>query len=216
LLELTQSTSASRPTPAWLLLLWRASWGLGALLVVALAVEVRQLRPLRSELLRQRTFPHAGQWLPTTRVASLDGDSLTIAWADEGQAQVLIGFTTTCPYCRESMPKWRALASRVAAIPGADVLWVSGSSVDSTRDWATREAPQHPVVRLPDAKTQRVMRFHTVPLTVVVDRYGRVVYSHSGAVRTTAVVDSVVDAVTRARALDSLRAARTPRSDSAR
>jgi hypothetical protein len=42
------------------------------------------------------------------------------------------------------------------------------------------------------------------------------VYSHSGAVRTTAVVDSVVDAVTRARALDSLRAARTPRSDSAR
>jgi peroxiredoxin len=173
-------------------------------------VEVRTLRPLRGELQRQRTFPYVGQWLPSTRVATVHGDSVMLAESAPGRAQVLLGFTTTCPYCRESLPRWRQLADQLQNRSAVELFWVSGSTWDSTRAWLAREQVPGQVVRLPNAKLQRVFRFHTVPLTVVLDRYGRVVYRHSGAVRSDAVIDSVLDAISRATAAEGSIAVSTP------
>lgn len=54
---------------------------------------------------------------------------------------------------------------------------------------------QFPVLSFPEAKLQRLYRARSVPLIVLLDREGRVLYSRVGALEEPAAIDSVLAAL---------------------
>lgn len=182
-----------------------AAFAMGTVLV--LGAEVRALRGTQRQVQRMKAFPHAGQWVPTIRVGTLTGDSMTMGETTPGRAQVLIAFSTTCPYCLATLPKWKALTDSLRKDGRFDVLWISASSWDSTRAYVAQHGITAAVVRMPTAKLARVYQIKAVPLTIVLDRWGRVEHAHASVFNTAAEMDSVFIAANRAAAADSISAA---------
>ena len=167
------------------------------------------LRPLERQVRQLRAFPRAGQWMPTVRAVSTTGDSLTLGETTSGRAQVLIFFTTTCPYCKENLDAWKRISSELAADSARrfDVVWVSGSYMDSTRAYVERNGITVPVVKMPSNKWIRAFQVKGVPMTMVLDHWGRVAHMHPSLFASSAARDSVVAAAYRAAAVDSVNAA---------
>ncbi|MEJ7813322.1 MAG: TlpA disulfide reductase family protein [Gemmatimonadaceae bacterium] len=158
-----------------------------------------QIRSQRAELrrFRYKTFhPYVGMWVPTVRTATVQGDSITIGATADGRRQVLIVFATACGYCKLTLPAWKRLSTALLAdrTHPADVLWLSLSSVDSTRAYMREQSLDFPVVKLPQVKLERVFRVNAVPVTVVLDDKGQVVYSRASVLNTDAAIDSVLTA----------------------
>jgi peroxiredoxin len=169
----------------------------GALNVV-LGLQVRTLNPQASELKRMRAFPFVSQWVPTVKVSTLGGDSVTIGEAASGGTQTLIVFTASCQYCRETLPVWKQITSEIRSKSNGrnEVFWVSLSSRDSTAAYVAAHGITGPVVFPPDKKMMRVYRVKGVPMTVVLDHRGRVLHAHPSVFRDAAAVDSVLVAAT--------------------
>jgi len=165
-----------------------------------------------------KAFPHAGQWVPTVRAATLAGDSITLGETTSGRAQILIAFSTTCQFCRATLPVWRRLSDSLRRDPKAhfDVVWVSASPWDSTRAYAQAHGITSTVVRMPTPKLARVYQIKSVPLTIVLDRWGRVAHAHASVFKNAAMIDSVYIAAYRAAAVDSTSTAAATPSRSAR
>ena len=178
-----------------------AGLALAAALVVVLAVQNRTLRQEHTVLLDRVNFPYAGMWVPATAVTTLDGAPVAVGEPGPGRTQVLLHFTTTCRYCRASLPAWKQVAARLGETEGAGVqlIGVSQDSLDVTRRYAREHALPFPVVRMGDARSVGLFRARAVPLVTVVHESGRVAYARVGALTTEAAVDSVV-AVVRAAA----------------
>ncbi|MEJ7812538.1 MAG: redoxin domain-containing protein [Gemmatimonadaceae bacterium] len=205
----------------------KASWYArikASVVYVALAVALGlvavlslQARTQRGELRRYqyRTMhPYPGMWVPTVRAATLAGDSVTIGRTALGRRQVLIAFTTTCDFCRQSIPRWKRLSAELVAdtTHQAEVFWLSLSSADSTRRYVREHQIAFPVIKLPEAKLERVYRTNAVPVIVVLSDSGRVVYSRAAVLSTRAAIDSVLAAV-RARLQSPPCAVRLTRAD---
>ena len=181
-------------------------------LILALSVEVRTLRGYQRQVQRMKSFPYVGQWVPTTRAATTTGDSVTIGETVPGRAQLLIAFSTTCEYCLATLPRWKQLTDSLRRDERRrfDVVWISASSWDSTRAYAARHGLNGPIVKLPTAKLARVFQIKTVPLTIVLDRWGRVEHAHVSVFKNSVAFDSVFAAASRAAAADSMLAAVPP------
>ncbi|MBV9109632.1 MAG: TlpA family protein disulfide reductase, partial [Gemmatimonadetes bacterium] len=113
--------------------------------------------------------------------------------------QVLFVYTTTCPYCKATLPAWKritAVADTMTAAK-AQVYGVSLDSADVTRRYAQANALPYPTVRFPEERYVSMYRASAVPLTLVLDERGRTVYAHVGEISAPAVIDSVLDAVKR-------------------
>ncbi len=165
-------------------------------LVVVLAAQQRSLRAQYADLARRFREPSAGMYVPTFRASTLAGDSLTVGRSAAGGREVLIAFTTECPYCRASVPLWQRLAAAVDTIHApVRLVGISLSAADSTRAYVAEHAFHFPVVRFPEAKLKYLYRMQVVPVTAVLDSAGRVLYAHVGAVTDTAIQDSVLAAV---------------------
>jgi peroxiredoxin len=185
---------------------WKVLAILATALSAALSFQVRSLYGYRAEVRRLREdmrHLHPGQHVPTVRAATLAGDSVTLGETAPGRSQVLIFFTTTCPYCRATLPAWRDLSRSLLADRAGrhDVYWISLSSRDSTRQYVADHAITAPVVFLPDKKDRRVYGVHGVPVTVVLDGRGRVVHARRAALETAASIDSVLLMAERANAM---------------
>jgi hypothetical protein len=90
----------------------------------ALGEHYQQLQMLASRL-------HAGSVVPAFRAATLRGDSLTIGEAEGPDTrQVLFVLTTTCPYCRATLPVWVRLADSLTRLPNHSIQ-VIAISLDS-------------------------------------------------------------------------------------
>lgn len=105
-------------------------------LVVVLARQNRALEHQATELFRRLSTPQPGTFVPTFRAASLSGDSLTIGEASTGVRQVLLVFTTTCPYCLASLLAWRRIAAALQSTPPASVVGISLDSAEATARYA--------------------------------------------------------------------------------
>jgi hypothetical protein len=66
------------------------------------------------------------------------------------------------------------------------------------------------VVRFPGRKLARLYRATTIPMTMVLDYQGTVVFAHTGLLDQPAVVDSIYGAVSRARRDSTLVAGKAP------
>ena len=138
--------------------------------------------------------------VPTFRALTLDGDSITIGEGPDPLArQVLFVLTTSCPFCRQTLPTWARIADSAASLrPGRIVVAaISLDSLNLTRDYVREHQLRYPVVLFPVAKLRRLYRASAVPQTLVLDHEGRILYARTGLLDPQAVVDSIFAALSR-------------------
>lgn len=165
-----------------------------AALVVVLSLKVRDLNDRYSKLFERATRPYAGMFVPTFQTRTLEGAPVTVGEAPGSGRQVLFVFTTTCPYCKSTLPAWReieAALDTVRSVPVA-VYGISLDSVEATRRYAAEHGLPYPVVRFPEDKLSAIYRAGTVPLTVVLDEEGRMIHSRLGELKGRPAIDSVL------------------------
>ncbi|MFQ5688895.1 MAG: peroxiredoxin family protein [Gemmatimonadota bacterium] len=173
-------------------LLPHVALAVAAVLVVLLARRdlVRQREYTR--LLRRAMNPHPGLFVPTFTARTLEGDTITLGHPGPGRAQLLFFFTTTCPYCRASIPAVRRIAA--AQVRGR-VVAISLDSLLATRAYAREHALHYPVVPLPERKLADLYRVRRVPLVLVIGEGDEVVYARAGILEGPEAVDSVLEAL---------------------
>lgn len=153
-----------------------------SVLVVTLARQNRELRRQVGRLRLREQSLHQGLVVPSFRTLTLEGDSVFIADSATHGRDVLFIFTTTCGFCRQAIPSWKAIAQRVPAlrVPHVRVFGVSLDPDSTTAAFAATNALGFAVIRFPDEKTAAIYRARAVPVTAVVDYQGRVLYGRPG------------------------------------
>lgn len=166
-------------------------------LVVVLSLKVRSLNERYSRLYERATRPYAGMFVPTFQASTLTGEPATVGKSDGKGRQVLFVFTTTCPYCKASLPAWRELAARFDTMrsPRVRVYGISLDSTGVTRRYVEQNRLPFPVVEFPEKKLAAIYRAQAVPVTAVLDEEGRMVYSHLGELSSRTDIDSVLTMV---------------------
>ena len=180
---------------------WVMAAGLvvGATLVVVLSQRLTRLTHAYQVLQRRASTLTTGEVVPTFQAVTLTGDTLTVGERLDGGKQVLLLLTTTCPFCRATLPVWAQLADSIRQVrPDVEVIAVSLDSLDATRRYAEEQGMAMPVVTVPTRKLVRLLRAGRVPQTVVVNHEGRVLYGWAGLLSAQAVLDSILIAVTAA------------------
>lgn len=172
-----------------------------AVLVVVLGQQKRdlieQVEKTQYQLRQARTEPMRGMWMPAFQAPTLEGQPATIGELPAEGRQVLLMYTTTCPYCLSSIPAWKeikAAADTMTSVRAA-VYGVSLDSADVTRQYIAKHRLPYPTVRFPDEKVAGMYRAGTVPITLVLDERGRAIYTRTGELRSRAAVDSVMQAI---------------------
>jgi len=166
-------------------------------LIWVLTMQLRSARAQYADLAQRYREPHAGMYLPTVVAPDLAAHLVLLGDSTRGARQLVFVFTTECPYCRASLPAWRRLAAEAEAMrsPRVRVVGVTLSAPDSTRAYAAEHRLTFPIVRFPEHKLVYIYRSQTVPVTMVIDAPGRVVYAHVGQLTDTLVEDSVLAAL---------------------
>jgi peroxiredoxin len=166
----------------------------GALALVAtLGVQSRGMRRSIMALERRAFLPYAGMVVPVVEVTSLTGETVTIGDPAVEKRQVLLFFTTTCGYCRETLSAWQQIADSLGVL-GHEAIGVSLDSLRPTIDYVREHALTVPVVELADRRMRALYRAKGVPITLVVAEGGRVLHARMGALTTPNAVDSVLSA----------------------
>lgn len=113
-----------------------------------------------------------------------------------GRRQLLFVFTTTCPFCRATLPVWDRMVDSVRrlAMP-VDIVGLSLDSTALTGDYARLHALPFPVAVMTEARHRFLFRAGAVPQTVVVGSGGRIRYATTGRLSEGAVLDSVYRAL---------------------
>ena len=186
----------SRSRAAFTIPILVASLIAACLLMVALGRRTDQLRERVVELTRRNRVPRAGLFTPTFTTSTLDGEPVTIGERSDKGRQVLLFFTTTCPYCRASLPIWRELAESTAtwSDPKVEVFGIALDSAHRAREYALREQLTFPILTFPSRKLRYLYRATSVPAALVLDHEGRIVYARLGAMTDRLALDSILDA----------------------
>jgi peroxiredoxin len=141
---------------------------------------------------------HRGQFVPIFHGSDGCGQELQ-GGLPTGQKQVVVIFTTTCPYCLEMLSAWSDLA-RFARENGSDLVGVSLDSARLTKSYIQRHALQFPVACLLDTRMLRLMKASAgVPQTMVIDSTGRVLFARVGLIRKPALDSARLALLERAR-----------------
>ena len=110
-----------------------------------------------------------------------------------GVGQVLFVLTTTCRFCRATLPIWATLADSLKRLNG-DAIRVVALSLDSTeqtRRYVSEHGIGYSVASFPTGKMRRLYRAGSVPQTLVLDAWGVVRYAHVGQLAPGPELDSV-------------------------
>jgi len=104
---------------------------------------------------------------------------------------LLFFFTTSCPYCRASVPMWKTLGQSAGSRDDVDVYGVAVDSSHALTDYEREHDLTYPVIRMANARFARLFRVSGVPLTMIVDPGGQVAYARRGEFSSQALIDSV-------------------------
>ncbi|WP_363796450.1 TlpA disulfide reductase family protein [Lysobacter firmicutimachus] len=161
--------------------LW-AALALASVLVVALGWQVGRMREDQRWLADRAVAPYVGMYVPRVALHGLDGRAIELG-QPRGDSQVLFFFTTTCPYCRASLPQLKRVARQLpqASAGGAELIGVALASPGQARAYAREHALDFPLVAHDDRRTAALFRARKVPALLVIGRDGRVRYRHVGA-----------------------------------
>jgi peroxiredoxin len=173
-----------------------------AVLVVVLGQQKRDLiakvEQTQLQLRQASTEPMRGMYMPAFQAQPVEGGQpATIGQLPAEGRQVLLMYTTTCPYCLSSIPAWKQITATVDTMTSirATVWGVSLDSVNATRQYITKHALPYSTVRFPSDKVAAMYRSGTVPITLVLDENGRTIYSRTGELKERIAIDSVIAAI---------------------
>lgn len=171
---------------------------LGALLVgavvvlVGLALKHRALVERYEAVHHAATEAYAGMYVPVHEAVPLTGDAASLGRPGAGHTQLLYFLTTTCPYCKASLPAWKAPARDAERTSRVITFGVVLDSVQRARLYAREHSLRFPIVVLDDPRAQTLYRANRVPVTMVLSAEGRLLYTHTGEL-TRSALDSVRD-----------------------
>jgi peroxiredoxin len=183
----------------WIVVLAVAGCIVASSLVVFLSKRVVDLNRAYFEFKTLSSQPHVGYVVPTMHVGALNGDSLVVGeLADTMARQIVYVFTTTCPYCRATLPIWGLVFDSLARLPSSNVQVVAMSldSTNATSAYAAKHQLRYPIALFPDWKSPRFFRAHAVPQTLVLSHFGVVLYSHVGLLEKGPGLDSLFQSLT--------------------
>jgi peroxiredoxin len=178
-----------------------AALAVAAALVVLLGWQKRglitDLEQAQYQLREARTMPIRGMWMPAFQAPTLEGQQATIGEVQGEGRQVLMMYTTSCPFCLSSIPAWKQIKAATDTMTSirAAVYGVSLDSVNVTREYIAKHQLPYQTVRFPDEKVAGMYRAGTVPVTLVLDERGRTIYSRTGELKDPVAIDSVMQAI---------------------
>lgn len=175
--------------------LWAIALTAASVLVVVLASQKRDLLD-RIDLLTSRIRdPFPGLYVPTVTLPSVGGDTITLGNASPGAVQVLFVFSTTCQFCKASLPAWKRISGEFANSEKVQVVGISLDSVEATSRYLMENGIRLPVVSFTDRRLRALYRAQITPQTLIVDAEGKVSFTRIGAVTETGAIDSIIAAV---------------------
>ncbi len=146
------------------------------LILIAFAVQIvfltRENRALRAALTPAPPPQlEVGELLEPLAVVDLDGRKSELDFS--GEQNVLMVFTTRCPYCAQNQPAWNELYARFQ--DRYRVLGIAVGDVESVKTYAEKQGLSYPVVVPADAMSfPKSYKIPSVPTTVLVGADGRV------------------------------------------
>jgi peroxiredoxin len=164
---------------------------IASVLVVVLALQVRDLTDEVRRLRFERNLPRVGDMVPGTRLGLLGPDSVELGSVGAARRHVWFVFNTTCPICAASIHDWNAAAARLREDSTVLVLGVSLDVADLTERYAREHQVIFPVALLDGARAAALYRIRGVPVTMVVDQAARIRLVRPGRF-TPAAADSLV------------------------
>ncbi len=181
----------TRSRSRWSILSLLALLVVAAGLLVRVSVAKRSAESSWNELYERATYAHPGMYVPPYEAVTARGDLVTLGEGAPGTRQLLYFFTTTCPYCRASVPSWNDLARLTRSRPELEVYGVAVDTSSRLSAYVAGHGLSYPVVRMTEPRYARLYRGAAVPLTMVVEADGRVTYARRGEFSTEALADSV-------------------------
>jgi peroxiredoxin len=165
-------SSRFRPIARWAGRVVRRYWMWGALLLFGVYLW-QDIRP-------DVDLPEDGPRAPDFALTRMNGETFRLS-EHRGEVVVLNVWATWCPPCRDEIPGFVELQREFR---GKGVTFV-GLSVDedglaAVRRFAQTQTLNYPQVASPEVAYRKYGRTTAVPRTFVIDRRGRIRYTHSG------------------------------------
>lgn len=164
---------------------------LTSVLLITIARDRNALADRYERARRLAMLGYPGMYVPVRGATTMAGDSIVLGDPGVGRRQLIFFLTTSCPYCRASLPAWKRLAEDAGRLGRIDVVGVGFESTRRLSEYAGEHGLSFPMVALDDRRTAALFRAHRVPLTMIVDQAGRVLLTRVGEL----VLDSSVDSV---------------------
>lgn len=198
---MTPGSPPARPARALIIAaLVSLAAALALILVLARQVEAGGERVKR--LTERLNSLQRGSWVPTVALPATDEGSVVVGERGDGGRQLLLVFNTTCAFCRASLPAWTRLpaqldsAARANRSPDVDVVGLAVDSLSAARRYRAEHQLPFVVAQLPEGKLRALYRARAVPMIVLLDSAGRVLYTRAGVLTAGAAVDSVLAVAT--------------------
>lgn len=120
-----------------------------------------------------------GTIIPNYEVRTLDGE-IGHTYKQNGIPTVVFVFSSSCPYCHEQMEDWIKFSSRVKQGQVNISAIALDSDAASVRGFLKTHGVANWDVRLMGSETAARANFRQTPLTVILDKDGRVEHSVTG------------------------------------
>jgi len=145
-----------------------------SVLVVILALRVRDLTEEVRRLRFERNLPQVGDLVPDTRVSVPGADSMELGLPGAAHRQVWFVFDTICPICAASLSEWNAVAERLRTDSTVLVLGISLDSAGVTQSYVRQHQLAFPVALLDQGRAAGYYGIRGIPMTIVVDQSARI------------------------------------------
>ena len=137
-----------------------------------------------TETLASDEPPNVGESMPAYVAVRLDGSTFDVA-NEKGKVTLLNIWATWCGPCRYEIPELEAL-HRAHAPRGFQVVGVSIDNVDSVsavRSFVADRKISYPIVLDPQGHLTTMFQTVAIPMSILVDRQGTIVWVKYGIVR---------------------------------
>jgi hypothetical protein len=176
-------------------------WALAMVATALLVTVTRKYDTLSDQITQHRRNDmhlRRGEYFPTFTARTVAGAPVLLGQTGSVEdRQVIFILTAECPYCRKTIPTWKAIAAALDSThhPHVRVYGLTTDSQGVATQFARSRVPGFPIIVFPEPKLVRLSRALTVPQTLVLSHSGRVLYSRIGFINVVSGVDSVLAAV---------------------
>lgn len=144
-------------------------------MVLAWTVARQQRRPPSLGLVQGTTFP-------SLHLVDVKGDTLAIDLAGDARGKLIVFYSSSCPFCKQSLPTYRAVSQRCDPSMVIVLTDLSGSAMaawwEDTRDGFSERCDS--IVVGSPLSSLSVYRVRGTPTHYLIDRDGRVKHHFEG------------------------------------